>query len=125
MNERAEDIWEPLLAVAEAAGGEWPARARQAALALTPADDDSADPPSLSASRHPPRLHRGQLTRGSEVRRARKALNEIEDAPWGGLRDGKGLKNAFQNAFSGSRSLRQMRLQPIARKASWMSSRRS
>ena len=40
-NERAEDLWEPLLAVAEAASGEWPARARQAALALTPHDDDS------------------------------------------------------------------------------------
>jgi nitrous oxidase accessory protein NosD len=36
-----------------------------------------------------------------------------------------GSKSAFQNAFSGWRSLRQIRLQPIARNASWMSSRRS
>ena len=34
-------------------------------------------------------------------------------------------KSAFQNASSGLSSLRQIRLQPIARKASWMSSRRS
>jgi len=34
-------------------------------------------------------------------------------------------KSAFQNEFSGWRSLRQIRLQAIARKASWMSSRRS
>ena len=34
-NDRAEDTWEPLIAVADAAGGEWPALARQAAIALT------------------------------------------------------------------------------------------
>jgi hypothetical protein len=34
-------------------------------------------------------------------------------------------KNAYQNDSSALRSLRQMRLQPIARKASWMSARRS
>jgi hypothetical protein len=31
---RAEDIWTPLLAVAEAAGGDWPERARAACLEL-------------------------------------------------------------------------------------------
>jgi uncharacterized protein DUF3631 len=36
--DRAADSWEPLLAIADAAGGEWPARARAAALALS-ADD--------------------------------------------------------------------------------------
>lgn len=34
IQDRAADIWEPLLAVADAAGGEWPARARVAAVAL-------------------------------------------------------------------------------------------
>jgi Protein of unknown function (DUF3631) len=33
-NDRAKDVWEPLLAIAEAAGGSWPARARKAGLTL-------------------------------------------------------------------------------------------
>jgi hypothetical protein len=34
LNDRAADIWEPLFALADLAGGHWPARARDAALAL-------------------------------------------------------------------------------------------
>jgi hypothetical protein len=34
LNDRAADIWEPLLAIADCAGGDWPALAREAALAL-------------------------------------------------------------------------------------------
>jgi hypothetical protein len=35
LNDRAADIWEPLLALADCAGGDWPALARDAALALS------------------------------------------------------------------------------------------
>ncbi len=35
LSDRAADIWEPLLAIADLAGGDWPARARHAALALS------------------------------------------------------------------------------------------
>src|SRR5262245_6624894 len=35
LNDRANDLWEPLLAIADRAGGEWPDRARAAALALS------------------------------------------------------------------------------------------
>jgi hypothetical protein len=34
LSDRQADIWEPLLAIAEAAGGDWPPRAREAAQAL-------------------------------------------------------------------------------------------
>lgn len=34
LSDRAQDCWEPLLAIADEAGGEWPRRARKAALAL-------------------------------------------------------------------------------------------
>ena len=34
IQDRNADVWEPLIAVADAIGGEWPERARQAALAL-------------------------------------------------------------------------------------------
>lgn len=45
VEDRAADVWEPLLAVAEAAGGDWPERARRACLALVQSDDDQ---PGLS-----------------------------------------------------------------------------
>ncbi|MBC8019456.1 MAG: DUF3631 domain-containing protein [Verrucomicrobia bacterium] len=35
LNDRAQDNWEPLLAIADIAGGEWPDRARHAALAIS------------------------------------------------------------------------------------------
>src|SRR5207249_2112173 len=35
LNDRAADIWEPLLALADLAGGDWPEKARKAALGLT------------------------------------------------------------------------------------------
>jgi hypothetical protein len=35
LDDRAQDIWEPLLAIAEVLGSEWPERARKAAVALS------------------------------------------------------------------------------------------
>jgi putative DNA primase/helicase len=46
LNDRACDNWEPLLTIADRAGGEWPVRARKAALALS--GNGAADDPSLS-----------------------------------------------------------------------------
>jgi len=44
LNDRAQDNWEPLLAIADASGGHWPRLARTVAVALSGgADDDSAD----------------------------------------------------------------------------------
>jgi putative DNA primase/helicase len=39
LNDRAQDSWEPLLAIADLAGGPWPKQAREAALALSGAVD--------------------------------------------------------------------------------------
>jgi DNA polymerase I-like protein with 3'-5' exonuclease and polymerase domains len=90
-NERAEDLWEPLLAVAEAAGGEWPVRARRAARELTPSDDDSTEL-SLILLADIRRVFAGagtpEVLKSGELR---DKLNALEEAPWGGLRDGKGL----------------------------------
>jgi hypothetical protein len=41
LSDRAGDCWEPLLAIADLMGGEWPQRARQAAVALMGAVEDS------------------------------------------------------------------------------------
>ncbi|GBG02535.1 hypothetical protein AZSI13_18620 [Azospira sp. I13] len=40
LNDRAQDNWEPLLAIAELAGGEWPSLARHAALKLSGSGED-------------------------------------------------------------------------------------
>jgi hypothetical protein len=40
LNDRAADIWEPLLAIADIAGGEWPQLARDAALQLSASDNE-------------------------------------------------------------------------------------
>ena len=39
VEDRAADTWEPLVAIADAAGGDWPARARKAALLLVAAEN--------------------------------------------------------------------------------------
>jgi len=41
LGDRAEEVWEPLLAIADEAGGEWAARAREAAVALSGGDRDT------------------------------------------------------------------------------------
>ncbi|HET9655441.1 MAG TPA: DUF3631 domain-containing protein [Kineosporiaceae bacterium] len=45
LEDRAADTWEPLIAVADLAGGPWPGRARAAALALTEAKEATSDQP--------------------------------------------------------------------------------
>lgn len=41
LNDRAQDNWEPLLAIADVAGGDWPQQARQAALKLSGSESDA------------------------------------------------------------------------------------
>lgn len=43
LDDRAQDCWEPLLAIAELAGGDWPDHARTAALALSTGEEREDD----------------------------------------------------------------------------------
>jgi hypothetical protein len=84
VEDRNADIWEPLLAVADIAGGEWPKRARKTAQALVAVAREVE--PSLNI-----RLLADLRTvfGGQEVLSTKKALAElclIEDAPWSSLR---------------------------------------
>jgi hypothetical protein len=85
LDDRAQDIVEPLLAVADAAGGEWPERARQAAITLL-AGERREDSDSLGV-----RLLRDVRDVFDEAKAERlrttqilTALNKRDDAPWGG-----------------------------------------
>ena len=62
LNDRAADSWEPLFAIAEAAGGEWPERARQAAVALAHADGRGRFNP------HPPAQRSQNCVRRTQCR---------------------------------------------------------
>jgi hypothetical protein len=79
--DRAADAWEPLLAIAEAAGGSWPARARQAAVVLHAdrADDESLALRLLADIRHVfDRLGVDRFATAALI----SALRDDEESPW-------------------------------------------
>ena len=53
LSDRAQDNWEPLIALADLAGGPWPQRARAAALALSGGADVLSSPEMLLADLRP------------------------------------------------------------------------
>ena len=88
---RAADNWRPLLAIADIAGGEWPARARRAIQctgATATGDDQSvrvlllSDIRAVFAERNADRLSSADLV---------SALNSIEGRPWAEWNRGRGL----------------------------------
>lgn len=87
-HDRAADNWAPLLAIADAAGGDWPARARQALAAQPDELDDSVAVMLLADIR--------QFFEDSGEDRALTAnlvdyLTGIEERPWSDWRRGKPL----------------------------------
>ena len=86
LDDRAQDGWEPLLAIADAAGGHWPSTAREAALAIyrqRAVDDDVVgvrllgDCRTIFVEREAPTLTTAVL---------REALIELDGAPWADIR---------------------------------------
>jgi hypothetical protein len=83
---RAADNWRPLLAIADAAGGEWPERARRAAQCARPDDEESirvlllGDIRAIFAERAADRLASAELV---------EALVAIEGRPWAEWKNGK------------------------------------
>jgi hypothetical protein len=93
LNDRAADNWRPLLAIADAAGGEWPEQARAAALALSSdaeASDEAAgvmllaDLRTLFAERRVDRLASAKIV---------EALHVLEHRPWAEWRHGRPLSS--------------------------------
>jgi hypothetical protein len=90
LEDREADTWEPLIAVADLAGGDWPARARKAAETLTAAERDADTDTSLSV-RLLADLH--EVFAGEErldTKTVIDKLTKIDEAPWADL-DGKRL----------------------------------
>jgi Protein of unknown function (DUF3631) len=88
--DRAADVWEPLVVVADLAGGDWPERARRACKALARGDvDDDADGTRLLADLHAVFDGADRLATATILER----LNAVETSPWGGWHRGDGLNS--------------------------------
>jgi hypothetical protein len=88
LNDRAGEAWEPLFAIADLAGGEWPARARAAAVALI---DDDADEPGHGARLLAALRNIYADTDGLATTTILEEVNADEELPFGGWRHGEGL----------------------------------
>jgi hypothetical protein len=84
IQDRDADVWEPLIAIADAVGGDWPAKAREAAVTLVTASKDRE--PSLGI-RLLADLERAFANR-EEMQTATilEALIGMDESPWGDLR---------------------------------------
>jgi hypothetical protein len=90
LNDRAEDCWLPLLAIADVAGAKWPQEARNAALALS-ADTDDAETFAtklLKALKQDFADEREDHPGGFQVSQAIcNHLNLNDEAPWASFKD--------------------------------------
>ena len=108
INDRDADVWESLLAIADAAGGEWPERARVAAVALVA--DSKASTPSLGVRLLADlrRVFGEESAMSTEDIKA--VLVAMEEAPWGDLRgrplDSRQLANFLKPYGVASRNVR-------------------
>jgi hypothetical protein len=110
LDDRAEEAWEPLLAIALFAGADWPERARISALELSggKASADEALGVWLLRDIHDVFTREGGDRLSSATLAA--SLNEIETSPWGDIRgkplDPRGLARRLKRFEIGPRSIR-------------------
>jgi hypothetical protein len=97
LDDRAAEAWWALLAIADLAGGDWPARARTAAVELHAAgvaEDESRGVLLLTDLRAVftdlRAVFAQSLARFS--RDVLEALNGLDESPWGAWHEGKGLR---------------------------------
>jgi hypothetical protein len=93
INDRDADVWEPLLAVAEAAGGDWPERARVAAVALVA--DSKRETPSLGVKLLADIKNAFGASDHMGTEELLAKLHKMDESPWGDLKgkplDARGL----------------------------------
>jgi hypothetical protein len=108
ITDRSADIWEPLLAIADMAGSDWPARARQAAVYLTgAAKDDTVSPGrELLAHIRDAFLEADKIWSSTLCQR----LREREESPWADIRgkplDERGLAVKLRHYHVKSRDVK-------------------
>jgi hypothetical protein len=90
-SDRALDNWRPLFAIADAIGGEWPRRAREAAVAMSKADQEFDEEPATLLLQDLQMLFRVRGDDRLESREIVRSLVAMEDGPWADYRRGRPL----------------------------------
>ena len=88
LNDRAQDNWEPLLAVADYAGGEWPKLARHTALKLSGAEQESVSLPAellTDIQQIFNKMHADKISTADLI----EALCSDDECPWATYNRGK------------------------------------
>jgi putative DNA primase/helicase len=89
VSDRARDNWRPLIGIADAAGGTWPRRAREAATLLHgTTEDESVAVVLLGDLRDLFETQSAERLASSEIA---AALGKMEERPWPEWRDGKAI----------------------------------
>jgi uncharacterized protein DUF3631 len=86
IDDRAGDGWEPLLAIADMAGGDWPSRAREAAVWLHAEDPLRTETFGVRLLQDIHDVFAEILADRIPSNELAQALAEIEEAPWGNLK---------------------------------------
>lgn len=86
VEDRAADVWEPLLAVADAAGGEWPSRARVAAVTLVTAAKEGTPSLGVRLLQDLRQVFDEQDATALSTEIILRELCLLDEAPWGDLR---------------------------------------
>jgi hypothetical protein len=109
VTDRAADVWEPLLAIADAAGGSWPDRTREACVALVAAaSETSSESLGVRLLTDLREVFGDQQVMSTEAILA--ALHEMDESPWADLRgkplDARGLANRLRKYEVRSQTVR-------------------
>src|SRR5690606_13583832 len=82
LHDRATDNWRPLVAIADAAGGDWPSRARRAARFLSGAADPADEGPAVQLLADLRALFEARGVDRLASAEIVETLATLEDRPW-------------------------------------------
>lgn len=91
LHDRAQDLWRPLLAVADLAGGKWPKLAREASLALAGAAEEGAEDVKTLLVEDIAALFREKKVDRLPTQTILEHLYGLDERPWNEWRRGKPL----------------------------------
>ncbi len=108
VTDRDADVWEALIAVADLAGGDWPERARGAAVALVAASKGRAPSLGVLLLRDIRTVFGHDAAHELTTEQLLAGLNRMEEAPWSTIRrgeslDGRGLSQRLGKYGIGSK----------------------
>ncbi len=91
LSDRAQDVWEPLLALADVAGGDWPQRARQAAVRLSSRREPDEGTLGVRLLADVREAFEEKSTDRFATAELLAYLRTLEEAPWGNFKNDQPL----------------------------------